>query len=186
MTCSRAYVIVNYVAAPEFDRDRLVTIQKFTMPWMAEIAAAKLRAAGIDCQVTGESLARIDWALALADGGSALRVLAGDAAEAIAVLEDVNEPTPAASPPEAVSSRSQRLRRPLGAARLHRRAPQADTSPQRRCPNCQSLRLAPTNPGWLAALRTLLGGYCGSLRCRDCGQLVPDKNARSAGTNLAE
>ncbi len=65
----------------------LITIASFANPLDANLAKSRLEADGIDCVVTNEHIASMNWIWPLAIGGVGLQVLEEDARRALEILE---------------------------------------------------------------------------------------------------
>ncbi len=88
-----------------------VTVGNFSDAIAAELARAKLESAGIEAQLGDEMTVSIDWQLTNALGGIRLRVVAGEAQAARAILRDTPEPPASAMPGEALNAREVRAER---------------------------------------------------------------------------
>lgn len=85
--------------------DDLVTVDRFLFLAEAELARARLEAAGIDAVLADENVVRLSWGDAQAHGGVRLQVRRRDAEEAREVLEEEGEPLPSESSPPTAHSR---------------------------------------------------------------------------------
>lgn len=65
----------------------LITITSFANPVDANLAKTRLEAEGIDCVVTNEHIASMNWIWPLAIGGVGLQVRESDAERAAEILE---------------------------------------------------------------------------------------------------
>lgn len=73
---------------PQYELEKLVTVETFTTPWEAQIARTRLEAEGIHSVVADENLVRLYWALSGALGGVKLQVRAEDVSQAAELLRD--------------------------------------------------------------------------------------------------
>ena len=67
----------------------LITIANFPYPIDANLAKSRLEAEGIDCVLTNEHIAGMNWYWPLAIGGVGLQVRESDAQRAMGILESV-------------------------------------------------------------------------------------------------
>jgi hypothetical protein len=67
----------------------LITIANFPYPIDANLAKSRLEAEGIDCVLTNEHIAGMNWYWPLAIGGVGLQVAESDAERAVEILESV-------------------------------------------------------------------------------------------------
>lgn len=67
----------------------LITIANFPYPIDANLAKSRLEAEGIDCVLTNEHIAGMNWYWPLAIGGVGLQVSESDAERAVEILESV-------------------------------------------------------------------------------------------------
>ncbi len=67
----------------------LITIANFPYPIDANLAKSRLEAEGIDCVLTNEHIAGMNWYWPLAIGGVGLQVRESDAERAVEILESV-------------------------------------------------------------------------------------------------
>ena len=67
----------------------LITIANFPYPIDANLAKSRLEAEGIDCVLTNEHIAGMNWYWPLAIGGVDLQVRESDAERAVEILESV-------------------------------------------------------------------------------------------------
>ena len=65
----------------------LITIANFPYPIDANLAKSRLEAEGIDCVLTNEHIAGMNWYWPLAIGGVGLQVRESDAERAAEILE---------------------------------------------------------------------------------------------------
>jgi hypothetical protein len=73
---------------PEYDLERLVTVDSFSSPWQAQLARACLEAEGIHAVVADEHFFRLYGALSGTMGGVKLQVRSEDAARAVEMLRN--------------------------------------------------------------------------------------------------
>ncbi len=78
---------------PEYDLERLVTVETFSSPWQAQLARACLEAAGIHAVVADEHFFRLYGALSGTLGGIKLQVRPEDAERAAEQLKS-RQPIP--------------------------------------------------------------------------------------------
>ncbi len=78
---------------PEYDLERLVTVETFSSPWQAQLARACLEAEGIHAVVADEHFFRLYGALSGTMGGVRLQVRLEDAARAAEQLRN-RQPIP--------------------------------------------------------------------------------------------
>ncbi len=65
----------------------LITIASFDHPIEANLAKTRLEAEGIECVLTNEHIAGMNWVWAPTIGGVGLQVLEADARRALEILE---------------------------------------------------------------------------------------------------
>lgn len=65
----------------------LITIASFDHPLEANLAKTRLEAEGIECVLTNEHIAGMNWVWAPTIGGVGLQVLEADARRAMEILE---------------------------------------------------------------------------------------------------
>lgn len=65
----------------------LITIASFDHPIEANLAKSRLEAEGIECVLTNEHIAGMNWVWAPTIGGVGLQVLEADARRALEILE---------------------------------------------------------------------------------------------------
>ena len=65
----------------------LITIASFDHPIEANLAKTRLEAVGIECVLTNEHIAGMNWVWAPTIGGVGLQVLEADARRALEILE---------------------------------------------------------------------------------------------------
>ena len=65
----------------------LITIASFDHPLEANLAKSRLEAEGIECVLTNEHIAGMNWVWAPTIGGVGLQVLEADARRALEILE---------------------------------------------------------------------------------------------------
>lgn len=86
--------------------DDLVTVDRFLFVAEAELARARLEAAGIDAVLADENVVRLSWGDAQAHGGVRLQVRRHDAEAAREVLDDAGEDEPIVEDAEPHQERS--------------------------------------------------------------------------------
>ncbi|HKV11982.1 MAG TPA: DUF2007 domain-containing protein [Thermoanaerobaculia bacterium] len=78
---------------PQYELEKLVTVETFSTPWEAQLARARLESEGIHCVVADESFARLYCGLSNALGGVKLQVREEDAPRAAELLQE-RQPIP--------------------------------------------------------------------------------------------
>lgn len=73
---------------PQYELEKLVTVETFSTPWEAQLARARLETEGIHSVIADENFVRLYWALSNAMGGVKLKVREEDAPRAAELLQD--------------------------------------------------------------------------------------------------
>ena len=73
---------------PQYELEKLVTVETFSTPWEAQLARARLETEGIHSVIADENFIRLYWALSNAVGGVKLKVREEDAPRAAELLKD--------------------------------------------------------------------------------------------------
>ncbi|MYC81566.1 MAG: DUF2007 domain-containing protein [Acidobacteria bacterium] len=88
--CRLALGLIEYVSCVTEQRRTtrvLITIASFDHPLEANLAKTRLEAEGIECVLTNEHIAGMNWVWAPTIGGVGLQVLEADARRAMEILE---------------------------------------------------------------------------------------------------
>lgn len=78
----------------EYEIERLVTVASYNSPWEAQLAKARLEAAGIEAVIADENFMRLYWAVSNSLGGAKVQVresVVGQAAELLARTQPIPE-----------------------------------------------------------------------------------------------
>lgn len=78
----------------EYEIERLVTVASYNSPWEAQLAKARLEAAGIEAVIADENFLRLYWAVSSSLGGAKVQVresAVGQAAELLARAQPIPE-----------------------------------------------------------------------------------------------
>lgn len=78
----------------EYEIERLVTVASYNSPWEAQLAKARLEAAGFEAVIADENFLRLYWAVSSSLGGAKVQVresAAGPAAELLARTQPIPE-----------------------------------------------------------------------------------------------
>lgn len=78
----------------EYEIERLVTVASYGSPWEAQLAKARLEAAGIEAVIADENFVRLYWAVSSSLGGAKVQVresALGQAAELLARAQPIPE-----------------------------------------------------------------------------------------------